>query len=127
MRKYQDPTNFIEVKILNNKFTVRYLNLNEIAQGSPLIGVLSINDKVINRKKFGGPFLYENNTIYIPCYTKTFFKSGFRLCKIDLETLNITIIDTKVFDIIDLIEIKDQKIFFYKSLFEDEIISVNLT
>ncbi|WP_334126972.1 hypothetical protein [Empedobacter brevis] len=126
MRKYQDPINFIEEKIVNDKYTIKYLYLNEIAQGSPLIGALSINNKIIKTKKFGGPFIFKNDVIYIPYYKKTFFKSGFCLCKIDLNTLSIINIDNRIFNIIDLIEIKENKIFFYKSLFEDEIISVNL-
>ncbi len=67
--------------------TIRYDGLTEFAQGSPLIGSLTIDDKQIGKDElFGAPFLLDENYLYIPKYVRRFWTSGFILCKVDIRT-----------------------------------------
>ena len=53
--------------------TIRYDGLTEFAQGSPLIGSLTIDDKQIGKDElFGAPFLLDENYLYIPKYVRRF-------------------------------------------------------
>ncbi|MBU3050446.1 hypothetical protein KNV96_20115, partial [Chryseobacterium indologenes] len=80
---------------------------------------------LIKREIFGGPLLYENGFIYIPCFRKKWFNSGFYLVKINTSTLEFTII-SDMYQIIDLIKIENDSIYFYDNLEQSEIREISL-
>jgi hypothetical protein len=88
----------------------------EIAQGGPEIGTLSINGKILSPSlRFGGPAIYKDGTIYVPVFIRRFCISGFRICKINSETLDIEIIG-KMKALIFLDKIEDDLIYFFEDL-----------
>lgn len=118
--KLETPISFrIKVSLPNGK-EVLYQNCYEICQGCAEVGKLSIDGNIIKKEVFGGPLLYENGFIYIPCFKKNWFNSGFYLAKIDTCTLEMSII-SKIYPIIDLIKTENSKIYFYDSLEQDNV------
>ena len=80
------PWNFPSQKKIG-EYTIRFEDLVEFAQGSPLIGYLYINDNKIGKHDlFGAPFLLIGDYLYIPKFTRRFWMSGFILCKINIRT-----------------------------------------
>ena len=80
------PWNFPSQKKIG-EYTIRFEDLVEFAQGSPLIGYLYINDNKIGKHDlFGAPFLLKGDYLYIPKFTRRFWMSGFILCKINIRT-----------------------------------------
>ncbi|ASW72835.1 hypothetical protein IQ37_05785 [Chryseobacterium piperi] len=123
--KLETPISF-RLKInLPNKKEVLYHDLYEICQGCPEVGKLSIDGNLIKREIFGGPLLYENGFIYIPCFRKKWFNSGFYLVKINTSTLEFTVI-SDMYQIIDLIKIENDSIYFYDNLEQSEIREISL-
>ena len=57
---------------------------------------------------------------------KIFFSVGFRLCEINLETLEAKEVSSKIYPIIDLIDITEKGISFYKSLYSNDIITFQI-
>jgi len=128
MRKLEDPLNFkSKVIIHNGKYHITYHSFTEITQGGPEIGILSINGNDIQNKKFGGPILFDTENIYAPCFVKNFFSVGFRLCEINLETLEAKEVSSKIYPIIDLIDVTEKGISFYKSLYSNDIITLKIS
>lgn len=123
--KLENPLSFnINIKLPNGQ-EVLYLNTYEICQGCPEVGKLSIDGKVIKKEVFGGPLLYDNGFIYIPCFKRRWFNSGFYLAKINTSTLEIILI-SEMYQIIDLIKIERFTIYFYDGLEQKEIREVSL-
>ncbi len=110
---FEDPWQFNLKKRVKNR-NLLYLNITELSQGGPEIGYLYIDGNIISENKFGGPIISDNNFIYAPMYVKTFWKSGFKLVKINLTDLKITIIG-KTQDLIHLYIKEGNKIRFYKN------------
>jgi len=118
--KLETPISFnIKLSLTNGK-EVLYLNRYEICQGCPEVGKLSIDGNVIKKEVFGGPLLYENGFIYVPCFRRKWFNSGFYLAKINTSTLEISII-SEMYQIIDLIKIENSTLYFYDTLEQNEI------
>ncbi|WP_410220752.1 hypothetical protein [Pedobacter sp.] len=110
----ETPIDFSINKIIGN-YRLVYSNLIEISQGGPEVGTISIDGKEISSYKFGGPILHDNKKLYIPFFIRKFCISGFRLCKINLETLNIEMIgDIK--NLIYLDKIEGDKILFFEDM-----------
>lgn len=123
--KLETPLSYnININLPNGK-KVLYINLYEICQGCPEVGKLSIENKIIKREVFGGPLLYDNEFIYVPCFKRKWFNSGFYLSKINLSTLEVSII-SKMYEIIDLIKIENSIIYFYDSLEQNSIQQISL-
>jgi hypothetical protein len=123
--KTDNPLNYnINVK-LPNEMEVSYINMYEICQGCPEVGKLSIDGNVVGKEVFGGPLLYDNGYIYIPCFKRKWFTSGFYLAKINTSTLEILLI-SDMYQIIDLIKIENFTIYFYDSLEQNFIQSMPL-
>ncbi|SHG70656.1 hypothetical protein [Chryseobacterium sp. OV279] len=122
--KLENPLSFnVNIKLPNGK-EVLYLNTYEICQGCPEVGKLSIDGNIIKKEVFGGPLLYNNGFIYIPCFKRRWFNSGFYLAKINTSTLEIILI-SDMYQIIDLIKIENFTIYFYDSLEQKEIREVS--
>lgn len=126
MRKLEDPLNFKSDILLNGNYHIKYHSFMEITQGGPEVGVLSINDNDILNKRFGGPILFDVEHLYAPCFVRTFFSVGFRLCGINLETLETKKVSSKIYPIIDLIDVTEKGISFYKSLYSNDIITLQI-
>lgn len=95
------------------EWTISYLGLREVTQGSPLVGQLYIDSTPIGIDLlFGGPFLIKNDMLYAPVFIKKFCISGFRLCKINLKTKDYYFL-TKLKPLIFLDRVEDSKIFFF--------------
>jgi hypothetical protein len=95
---------------------ITYQNLLEIVQGGPIVGSLFIDGRRIGSNLlFGGPFLIEEGILYIPLFVRKFCISGFKLCQIDLRTLEFTL-SKRVKDLIYLSHIDNGKIFFYENI-----------
>ena len=110
----ETPLDFQE-KFLFDNWEVSYLDLMEVNQGSPLVGSLSINGRVIIKEQgFGGPLLYFNRKIYIPVFIRRFCVVGFRLAILNLDDLSIEYIE----DLVYLKEIKGNRIYFYTDLYK---------
>lgn len=74
---------------------------------------------------FGGPLLYHNGFIYVPCFRKNWCNSGFYLAKINISTLEMTL-TSEMYQIIELIEIENSTVYFYNSLEQNEIQEISL-
>ncbi|KFE97022.1 hypothetical protein [Chryseobacterium luteum] len=119
------PINFrIKIDSPDGK-EILYSNIYEICQGCPEVGKLSIDGNVIKKEVFGGPLLYDNGFIYVPCFKRKWFNSGFYLAKINTSTLEVIMI-SEMYQIIDLIKIVDHSIYFYDSLEQSEIREIPL-
>lgn len=110
----QNPISFIATKEFPN-FKLNYINLMEIGQGGPEIGSVLINDKKIPTYLFGGPFLYFDEYVYMPVYLKSFFYKGFKIAKINIETLKVEILG-KYENLINLYKIDGNYIYYYKDM-----------
>lgn len=126
MRKLEDPFNFRYDLDVNDNVHIKYHSFVEVTQGGPEIGIISINGINVSNKRFGGPFLYDEKCIYVPCFVKTIFSSGFKLCKIKLKNLEVKEISSKIYPIIDLIKKEGNEILLYNSIYTDEVISVRI-
>jgi len=110
---FEDPIQFIIKKKINDK-DVEYLNLREIGQGGPEIGLISIGGNLIKGFYFGGPFLSNDQYIYAPVVVKNFFgMTSFKLSRIDIETLGVEIFG-KSKRLIFLQKLEGDKIHFYE-------------
>ncbi|MDD2963673.1 MAG: hypothetical protein PHQ65_11735 [Bacteroidales bacterium] len=115
MINFNTPIDFSERQEIGD-FLIEYSNLIEICQGGPVIGNIKINKKTIaSEYKFGSPLIVFENMLFIPIYIKKFFKSGFKLCKINLTTLNITEIGT-LKDLIYLDKIEEGKLYYFEDV-----------
>ena len=113
----ETPLDFQE-KFLFDNWEVSYLDLMEVNQGSPLVGSLSINGRVIIKEQgFGGPLLYFNRKIYIPVFIRRFCVVGFRLATLNVDDLSIEYIGD-IEDLIYLKEIKGNRIYFYTDIYK---------
>ena len=113
----ETPLDFQE-KFLFDNWEVSYLDLMEVNQGSPLVGSLSINGRVIIKEQgFGGPLLYFNRKIYIPVFIRRFWVVGFRLAILNLDDFSIEYIGG-IEDLIYLKEIKGNRIYFYTDIYK---------
>lgn len=114
IKKYENPIDFdIQKEIHGN--LIQYISLLEVSQGGPVVGKLLINKKKIPDYSFGGPFLCNETSLFAPAFIRRFFVSGFKIARINLSTLNVTIL-TKRKDIFFLDKIEDNKIYYYEDM-----------
>jgi hypothetical protein len=114
MNNYETPIDFLIEKDFDT-YKLKYFNLKEVCQGGPEIGNIIINGDVFSSSFFGGPVLNDGVILYIPIFVKRFFTSGFKICKINMETLkNETIGETK--NIVYLDKIENGIIYFFEDL-----------
>ncbi len=112
MIQFENPIQFnIKKKIGNNEIV--YSKLIEISQGGPEIGTMCINGKQIESYRFGGPFLSDNEYLFAPVFIRKFLGSGFKLAKINLQTLEVKIIG-KTKNLIFLDKIENGQVYFFE-------------
>jgi len=115
----------IERTIANVK--IKYAEIREITQGGPEVGKLFINNNCVSGNQlFGGPCIYYKGDIYIPAFIRNFFSAGFKLCRINAQTLEFKFLD-KMRDLIYLKEIEDGKVIFYEDLEKTKLNFVDLS
>ena len=116
MKNFETPTDF-ETSITLNGITIAFNNLQEISQGGPVVGNLLIDNKIVYGT-FGGPFLNENEFLFIPIYLKKrFFGWGFKLAKIDLNNGHCYIVGS-IKKLIFLDKIEKDVIYFYEDFYK---------
>lgn len=99
---------------------IKYVNLMEVNQGSPLVGNLLINQKTFSEEqRFGGPFLYQDGMLYIPLFVRRFCVVGFKLARINCIDFSISYL-SRVEDLVYLKEISNKKIFYFTDIYRDE-------
>jgi len=112
---FESPVDFNPEKRVG-EYKICYKNLREIAQGSPLVGNLCINEKCLpDNLLFGGPFLCQVDKIIIPLFIRKFCVAGFRLCVIDMGTLNYKFYG-KILNLIFLDSIRGNEVDFFLDL-----------
>lgn len=120
-----NPINFPET-YGDGKVKIKYQDLLEICQGGPLTGYIFVNGQKIKEHRFGGPLLITSEHIYIPLYIRGFFRSGFKIARIDSCNMEISIFGS-LEDIIIINRIENEYVYYFddmKMLFEKK---VNLT
>jgi hypothetical protein len=83
------PLNFIS-NIEHAHYQIALIDIFEgVCQGGPLLGKLYINNAhTFKKSSFGGPFMINNDVLYIPEITKSLLNGiGFRLVSVDLNSL----------------------------------------
>lgn len=109
---YDTPVSFQE-RYKYRSYDISFSCLMEVGQGGPLAGKLYINSNLVGSNLlFGGPFLVGENKLYAPLFVTKFCVSGFRLCQIDLDTLQYSLL-SKVKPLIYLDHIENGKAFFF--------------
>ncbi len=113
--KFDDPIGFNPVRI-EDGIEVEYFNLLEVTQGGPTTGNLKINGRVVSEShRFGGPLLIYKEYIYLTIFTKKLLSTGFKLCRIHNQSLDIEIIG-HMRGVIFLDKIQSDQIHFYEDL-----------
>jgi len=118
IQSFDSPIDFTSFFVANN-YSFSFEDIREICQGGPLVGKFYINGKKISDNEFGGPFLLEDEYVYIPMYTRF----SFTLIEIDLSN---NYIYKKLGDSQNLIWLKEKKencIFYYKSIDKSNLAS----
>lgn len=115
MERSDNPISFAnEIEFPNAQ--VSFLELMEICQGGPLVGLLSINGQLVSHvNRFGGPILYKDGYIYAPLFIRKFCVAGFRLCRISVDSLEVDYI-SKIKDLFYLDRIENGKIYFFEDV-----------
>ena len=91
MISFESPLDFCMDK-KNDGYDICYSDLFEISQGGPVFGSLSINRKMVQGYKFGGPYLISRNILYIPVLSRKFLGVGFQLGRLNLENMELNLI-----------------------------------
>jgi len=113
MNRFEDPIQFNE-KIKIGDIEMIYSNLMEVSQGGPVVGDVLINGKKL-QGRFGGPILHKGYCVYAPIQVMRFLGTGFKLAKINLNTLAIDHLGkTKFFIYLDRIE--GNKIYYFEDM-----------
>ena len=96
--------------------TVRYLDLKEICQGGPEIGTLEINGVEVEwANPFGGPMVIQDGFVFLPEFTRGFFRAGFRLARIRVSDLSVSTFG-KVEPLLIIERIEPDAVAYYASL-----------
>lgn len=124
MNNLETPLDFSKNKNLNGNI-IQYINLMELCQGCPETGNIMINNNIINNHKFGGPLFEYKNDIFLPIYTKTLFKRGFKVARINLKTLEITKFGS-ITNFVYFDKIENNKIYYYSDIKKQKLCIIDL-
>lgn len=110
------PWNFKTSNQVGEIWKIEYKNLIEINQGAPLVGNLCVNGVSLpNSSLFGSPFIYTDNSLYIPMFIRRFCLSGFILSRVDLVTAKISTIG-KIKNLIYLDSLQNNTLMYYTDI-----------
>lgn len=113
MSNFEDPIQFDEFKKIGN-VEVSFSNMMEVSQGGPVAGDISINGNKIPGR-FGGPILIEGKYLYLPALVKRILGTGFKLARINLNTLETEHLGkTRFFIYLDKIE--NNRVYFFEDM-----------
>ncbi|AXG74435.1 hypothetical protein DVK85_09395 [Flavobacterium arcticum] len=118
MNMLETPWDYIPAK-RKDSIVVSIINEMEIAQGSPIVGDLKINNTLVNQNcKFGGPIIINNEFVYCTVFFRGGFlkSSGFKIAKINILSLDFFFIGDKEF-LIWIQKVENNQILFRKSLY----------
>jgi hypothetical protein len=119
------PINF-EYVLRHNSHEIKYDHFREISQGGPVVGNLFIDGKPIGKDHlFGGPALFSDRFMFCPKLQIRFFRRGFRISMIDLDSLRVTVWGP-VLDLILLSRLDKEKIEFFSDLENTEKMNASL-
>lgn len=119
------PINF-EYVFKHNSHEIKYDHFKEITQGGPIVGNLFIDGKPVGGDHlFGGPALFSEKFMFCPKLHVRFFRRGFRISMIDLESLKVTVWGP-VLDLILLDRLDNGKVEFFTNLENTEKIHTAL-
>lgn len=121
----ETPHNFNST-IVSGSHTIRYVSLQEIGQGGPLVGRLIINGKELPDKLFGGPGLAVDSVLFIPLFIRRFCISGFRLVRIDLDTCVVSFL-TGIKDLIWILDYQNQVLTYAMDMYKRELAEISVT
>ncbi len=105
----------ISRQVDTGELAIHYGKITEVCQGGPEIGTLWINGKMpFHSDMFGGPMIIqENKAVFLPRFDRR--RRQFELCRIDLDTLRISIL-TPPRNLIWLDKLEDDILYFYEDL-----------
>lgn len=113
MNRFEDPIQF-DIKKKIGDIEIIYSDLMEISQGGPEVGNLIINGKVVEGR-YGGPAICKDEYIYVPVYVKKFLGMGFKLARINANTLKVERLG-KIKDLIFLEKIEGNQVYFFEDM-----------
>lgn len=110
------PWNFKTSNQIGGIWKIEYKNLIEINQGAPLVGNLCVNGVFLpGSSLFGSPFIYIDNSLYLPMFIRRFCLSGFILSRVDLVTMQISTIG-KIKNLIYLDNLQNNTLKYYTDI-----------
>jgi len=90
----------------------------EVCQGGPSIGRLFVGGVPYRERLwFGGPILCYQNALYLTMRAKGLFFNGFKLCRIDLISMDLKEVGPKA-DVISPTKIEDGVLYYRTTLDE---------
>lgn len=98
----------------NENLIIEYTGIQTTRKGLQT-GILSINEISFPEYRFGAPFLYSTSYLLVPIYLKTYFKTIWKLARIDLSDYSIELFG-KGYPMIYLEEVDSSRAFFYTDL-----------
>ena len=110
----QTPLDF-NVKTVINKMEISYNNVIEIEEGSPVVGLLLLNKKLIGDYLFGGPLLHHEQCLYAPVYVNTHPGWGFKLARVDMVNREVKLFG-EVKNLVFLDKIEGNKIYYFEDM-----------
>ena len=113
MSRFENPIQF-DIKKKVGDVEIIYSHLMEISQGGPEVGSLSINGKTVEGR-YGGPAICKDEYVYIPAHVKKFLRTGFKLTRINVNTLEVEQL-SKTQDLIFLDKIDGNRIYFFEDI-----------
>ena len=91
------------------------------------MGILCINNYLLPGDLFSGPLLpYGDSKILIPKYLRGFFRSGFKLVQVDLSSLIVSELSSKIYGIILLKSVGEKEVLFYDDLQNKNLLKLPL-
>lgn len=113
MSSFENPIQF-DIKKKVGDVEIEYSELMEISQGGPEVGNMSINGKIIEGR-YGGPAICKDVYVYVPSLVKKRFGTGFKLARINLNTLEVEYL-SKTKDLFYLDKIEGNRIYFFEDI-----------
>ena len=110
----QTPLDF-DVKTVINKMEISYDNVIEIEDGSPVVGLLLLNKKLIGDYLFGGPLLHHQQCLYAPAYIRKPTGWGFKLAQINMVNFEVKVFG-EIKGLIFLDKIEGGKVYYFNNL-----------
>ena len=98
----------------------------EVCQGGPVVGDLSVNGKILEGLRFGGPLLHKDESIILPLFVKKIWNTGFVIVSINLKSLVMNKL-SKVFPLAYLSRVEGLRIYFFEDCNKTKESSVDFT